>query len=76
MNAMEFQVKLKAAGTGFKEESYSYWSSTKSGAKIERPKDSGIYYDQVWSLNFNFVYGQFGAGFIDVNCLSRGCLVF
>ncbi|MBO4475799.1 MAG: hypothetical protein J5737_03655 [Bacteroidales bacterium] len=76
MNAMEFQSKLKALGSGFKEGSYSYWSSTKSGAQIERPKGSGIYYDQVWSLNFSFVYCQFGAGYIDVNCICRGCLVF
>ena len=76
MNSMEFQSKLKAVGTGFKGESYSYWTSTKSGYKMERPAGSGNYYDQVWSLNFNFVYGQFGAGIITVNCLSRGCLVF
>ena len=76
MNAMEFQVKLKAVGTGFKEGSYSYWSSTKSGVMKESPTGSGNYYEQVWSLNFNFVYGQFGAGIIIVNCLSRGCLAF
>ena len=76
MNAMDFQTKLKAVGTGFKGESYSYWSSTKSGYQVERPVGSGNYYDQVWSLNFNFVYAQFGAGAITVNCLSRGCLVF
>lgn len=76
MNAMEFQVKLKAVGTGFKEGSYSYWSSTKSGVMKESPTGSGNYYEQVWSLNFNFVYGQFGAGIIIVNCLSRGVLAF
>lgn len=76
MNAMEFQVKLKAVGTGFKEESYSYWTSTKTGSYMERPPGSGNYVEQVWSLNFNFVFGQFGGGAITVNCLSRACLAF
>lgn len=76
MNAMEFQSKLKAVGTGFKEESYSYWTSTKTGSYMERPPGSGNYVEQVWSLNFNFVYGQFGGGAITVNCLSRACLAF